>query len=104
MRPSASRRTGNGKSYAHRGLAKSKGGVGIKTTGITRRRFRPNLQWKRVWVPELERFVRVRVSPQALKTMSRDGAYRVLLDAGLVKPPRKGRKKGARKAKAGAAS
>lgn len=33
-----------GNSIAHRGLAKSKGGVGIKTTGITRRRFIPNLQ------------------------------------------------------------
>ena len=33
-----------GNSYAHRGLAKYKGGVGIKTTGKTRRQFRPNLQ------------------------------------------------------------
>jgi len=33
-----------GNSIARRGLAKSKGGVGKKTTGITRRRFYPNLQ------------------------------------------------------------
>ena len=33
-----------GNSIARRGLAKSKGGVGKKTTGITRRRFLPNLQ------------------------------------------------------------
>ncbi len=33
-----------GNMYAHRGLAKYKGGVGIKTTGKTRRQFRPNLQ------------------------------------------------------------
>lgn len=37
-----------GNSIARRGLAKSKGGVGIKTTGITRRRFFPNLQKIRV--------------------------------------------------------
>jgi large subunit ribosomal protein L28 len=33
-----------GKSIARRGLAKKKGGVGKKITGITRRRFLPNLQ------------------------------------------------------------
>jgi len=33
-----------GNRIARRGLAKSKGGVGKKTTGITRRRFFPNLQ------------------------------------------------------------
>jgi len=33
-----------GKSIAHRGLAKKKGGVGIKTTGVSTRKFKPNLQ------------------------------------------------------------
>ncbi|MBU1148407.1 MAG: 50S ribosomal protein L28 [Candidatus Omnitrophica bacterium] len=33
-----------GSSIARRGLAKKKGGVGLKTTGITKRRFLPNLQ------------------------------------------------------------
>lgn len=33
-----------GRSIARRGLAKKKGGVGRKITGITRRRFLPNLQ------------------------------------------------------------
>lgn len=28
-----------------------------------------NLQWKRVWVPELDRFVRVRLSTRALRTL-----------------------------------
>lgn len=31
-----------------KGLAKSKGGIGLHTTGITRRRFLPNLQKIRV--------------------------------------------------------
>ncbi len=33
-----------GNSIARRGLAKKKGGVGKKITGVTRRRFFPNLQ------------------------------------------------------------
>ena len=38
------RRTRVGNRVARRGLAKAKGGVGIKTTGITRRTFKPNIQ------------------------------------------------------------
>ena len=34
----------SGKSIRRRGMAKSKGGVGQKITGITARRFSPNLQ------------------------------------------------------------
>lgn len=37
-----------GRSIIRRGLAKKKGGVGRKTTGINRRRFLPNLQKVRV--------------------------------------------------------
>ena len=37
-----------GNSVARRGRAKYLGGVGIKTTGITRRKFMPNLQKLRV--------------------------------------------------------
>ena len=33
-----------GRSIKRRGMAKAKGGVGKKTTGISRRRFLPNLQ------------------------------------------------------------
>lgn len=33
-----------GKRIARRGIAKKKGGIGLKTTGITTRRFLPNLQ------------------------------------------------------------
>jgi len=39
-------RTGN--TIVRRGLAKSKGGIGLHTTGITRRRYLPNLQKIRV--------------------------------------------------------
>ncbi|MBN2216771.1 MAG: 50S ribosomal protein L28 [Pirellulales bacterium] len=37
-----------GNSVEHRGKAKYLGGVGTKVTGITRRKFRPNLQRVRI--------------------------------------------------------
>ena len=33
-----------GRKYVHRGVAKKKGGIGVKVTGKTKRWFRPNLQ------------------------------------------------------------
>jgi len=36
--------TSSGRKIARRGRAKRLGGVGIKTTGVTNRKFRPNLQ------------------------------------------------------------
>ena len=39
---------GVGNRIVRHGLAKSKGGIGLHTTGITRRRFEPNLQRIRV--------------------------------------------------------
>ena len=40
-----------GRSIVRRGMAKAKGGVGKKVTGISRRRFLPNLQKIRVILP-----------------------------------------------------
>lgn len=40
-----------GNTVSHRGKAKYLGGVGTKVTGITRRRFKPNLQKVRVTTP-----------------------------------------------------
>lgn len=37
-----------GNRIVRHGLAKKKGGIGLHTTGITRRRFKPNLQKVRV--------------------------------------------------------
>ncbi|MFH1768400.1 MAG: 50S ribosomal protein L28 [Candidatus Omnitrophota bacterium] len=39
-----------GNSIKRRGLPKKKGGVGLKTTGITKRRFKPNLQRRRTLI------------------------------------------------------
>ena len=94
--PITGRRTRFGKKIARRGLAKAKGGVGIKTTGITPRTFQPNLQWKRIFVPELNRFVRVRIAAHAMKEIHTKGPYRALLDHGLVKPAKLRKKKAAK--------
>lgn len=89
------RRTRKGNSIARRGLAKPKGGIGLKTTGVSRRTFKPNIQTKKIWVPELNQWVRVKLSAKALKTITTNGAYRVLLDAGLIKPVKNKKKKAA---------
>ncbi len=77
-----------GKRISRRGKSKRDGGVGLKTTGISFRVFKPNLQKKRIYVPELDRWVTVRLTTRALKTINRDGAYSVLKKAGLVKAPK----------------
>ena len=45
------KKTTFGNHKTERGKAKYLGGVGKKTTGISRRTFKPNLQWIRVWLP-----------------------------------------------------
>ena len=75
-----------GGSIARRGLPKKKGGVGLRTTGKTKRKFKVNVQKKRIWVPELGIYVKVRLSTRALKTINKNGAYSVLLKAGVIKP------------------
>ena len=40
----------------------------------TKRRQMPNLQTKRVWVPEEGRFVKMKISTRAIKAISRNGA------------------------------
>lgn len=59
------KKTQFGRSIARRGLAKAKGGVGIKTTGITRRTFKPNIQ--RVRAKMGTRVVRVKICTDCLK-------------------------------------
>ncbi len=40
---------------------------------VTKRRFLPNLQKKRIWVKELNRFVTVKLSTSALRTLAKNG-------------------------------
>ncbi len=46
----------------------------------TRRRFLPNLQWHRIWVESEKRFVRMRVSNSALRTIDKNGIDSVLAE------------------------
>jgi large subunit ribosomal protein L28 len=43
----------------------------------------PNLQHKRLYVPELGRWVRVRLSTRALRTVTKKGLVKTLQDQGL---------------------
>ncbi|MEO6053748.1 MAG: 50S ribosomal protein L28 [Chthoniobacterales bacterium] len=74
----------SGSRIHRRGLAKKKGGIGQHVTKVVKRTFTPNLHTKRIWVPELKRFVTIKVTARALKTISKNGAYATLRKAGLV--------------------
>src|SRR4029434_2574164 len=66
-------------SHIHRrGMAKKKGGVGRHVTKNVPRTFKPNLHEHRIWVAELKKFVRVKVSARGLKTINKNGAYTTL--------------------------
>ena len=67
-----------------RGMAKKKGGVGRHVTKNVSRVFGPNLHSHRIWVPELKKFVRLRVTARGLKTLNKNGAYRALKKAGVL--------------------
>lgn len=62
-----------GRSYALRGIAKKKKGIGLKITGITNCRFLPNLKKKRFWNPEENRYVTLRLSTSAIRTIDKNG-------------------------------
>ncbi|MAQ77254.1 50S ribosomal protein L28 [Candidatus Campbellbacteria bacterium] len=49
-----------------------------------RRRF-PNLQKKRVYVPELDQTFVMKISTEAIKTIKKNGAYVTLKKAGIIK-------------------
>lgn len=55
-----------GNQVTTRGKAKYLGGVGTKTTGITARKFRPNIQKVRALIDG--KIVRIKVSTKAIKS------------------------------------
>jgi len=59
------KRTVAGRSIARRGKAKRLGGVGKKTTGITKRKFKPNIQRVRAVIEG--KVTRVKVSAKAMR-------------------------------------
>lgn len=59
------KKTSFGRSYSHRGKAKYLGGVGTKVTGISKRKFKPNIQRVRAVVDG--RVCRIKVSAKAIR-------------------------------------
>ncbi|MCC6241021.1 MAG: 50S ribosomal protein L28 [Phycisphaerales bacterium] len=59
------KKTTFGKQVTHRGKAKYLGGVGTKVTGITRRKFKPNIQKVRAVIDG--QIVRIKVSTKAIR-------------------------------------
>jgi large subunit ribosomal protein L28 len=49
----------------------------------TKKRQEVNLQWKRLWWPEGKRFVRLRLSTSAIKTLEKKGLTAFANEAGL---------------------
>lgn len=60
------KKTVTGGSIARRGLPKKKGGVGLRTTGHTLRKFKPNVQRVRAQVDG--QVVRVKICTSCLRT------------------------------------
>ena len=77
-------RRARGSVIHRRGLAKKKGGVGRHITKMVPRIFAPNLRRQRIWVPELKKFVRIRVTARGLKTINKHGAYKALKKSGAI--------------------
>lgn len=73
-----------GHTIHRRGMAKKKGGVGRHVTANTPRMFVPNLKTRRIWVAKLKKFVTVKLTARAIKTVTKNGAYTTLKKAGIV--------------------
>ena len=46
----------------------------------TKRRFLPNLKWKRYWLDSEKRWVRLRLSTRAIRTVDKLGIERIVAD------------------------
>ncbi len=44
----------------------------------TKRKFKPNIQKKRIFIPELNKWVTLKLSTRALRTLTKVGPYRYL--------------------------
>jgi large subunit ribosomal protein L28 len=73
-----------GSAIHRRGMAKKKGGVGRHVTANTPRKFTPNLKTRRIWVSELKKFITVKLTARAIKTVTKNGAYATLKKAGII--------------------
>ena len=53
-------------------------------TANTKRTFTPNLNVRRLWVPELGKFVKGKLTARALKTVAKNGTFNTLKKAGVI--------------------
>ena len=72
------KRPTRGFKYVTRGIAKKNKGIGLKVTGKTKRVFNPNLKTKRIWFPEENRFVTLRLTANAMRTIEKQGIATVV--------------------------
>lgn len=72
------RRPTKGRSYSIRGIAKKKKGIGLNITGKTKRRFLPNLMTKRFWFEDENRFISLKLSAAAMRTIDKKGLATVV--------------------------
>lgn len=73
-----------GRKIHRSGLAKKKGGIGRHVTKTVKRKVTPNLQSKRVFIPEEGRYVRIKATAKAFKTINKNGAQATLKAAGII--------------------
>lgn len=73
-------RVTRGRKYSIRGIAKKKKGIGLKVTGKTKRDFHPNLIKKRLWFGDENRFVTIRLTAAALRTLDKKGIAPIIRD------------------------
>lgn len=67
-----------GRTYTVRGIAKKKKGIGLNITGKNKRRFTPNIQLKRLWFDDEKRFISLKLTPAALRTIDKRGLSTVV--------------------------
>ena len=72
------RRPMKGRSYSTRGIAKKKKGIGLNITGVASRKFLPNLTKKRLWFAEENRFITIKLSSAALRTIDKLGLLTIV--------------------------
>ncbi|HRW58052.1 MAG TPA: 50S ribosomal protein L28 [Chlamydiales bacterium] len=76
--PITGKRPRKGRTYQIRGIAKKKKGIGLNITGKTKRRFLPNLIKKKLWLAEENRFITLKLSTAALRTIDKIGLAKAL--------------------------
>lgn len=72
------KRFGKGKTYNYRGIAKYKGGIGLNITGSCKRQHRINLMEQKIWSPEQNRFIKIKLTAHALRIIDKVGIDEVL--------------------------